>query len=462
VATEVVLPMLGITVERGTIVQWLKSEGDLVEKGGIIFVVETDKVTTEVESPASGILARILVRAGLEVPVLTPVGVITEPGERLPEKYLAAAPAGPVVEPPGKPAVEVDALTSPSPRAAPAQGAYDSPARGLPLRAVPAARRLARERGLDLSALTGTGPEGVITFGDVERAAAQAPPSPAPAAPARASTLARRLAEKEGVGLAGVQGSGVRGRIMEADVTVHLERAAAAGPGLGQVIPLSSVRRTIARKMTESAVTAPHVYFFTEVEMDPLLAFRSELVQETASVYGVRLSINDLLIKAVALNLLQFPILNSRIEGQNIVVNREINVGLAVAQAEGLIVPAVESADRAGLVTIARQRADLVERARTGRLTLPEIERGTFTVSSLAQYEITHFTAILNPPQVGILSVGRTQDKLFLTEGQVEARKVAVLGLSVDHRIIDGALAADFLQHLKAKLEKPFLTFVHL
>jgi pyruvate dehydrogenase E2 component (dihydrolipoamide acetyltransferase) len=456
VATEVVLPMLGITVERGTIVQWLKSEGDSVDKGEIIFVVETDKVATEVESPAGGTLAAILVQAGLEVPVLTPVGVITEPGEELPDKYRAVAPAGET-----RPAAGgVDALTSPTPPAVFDQPAPDPPARDQTVRAVPAARRLAVEKGLNLSTLAGTGPEGVITLGDVERAVTQAPPSPAPPTPALASTLARRLAQKEGVALDGIQGSGIRGRIMEADVAARLEGA--KGPSLGQVIPISSVRRTIARKMSESAFSAPHIYFFTEVEMNPLLDFRSALVQETGEAYGVRLSINDLLIKAVALNLLEFPLLNSRLEEENIVVNQEINVGLAVAQEEGLIVPAVESAHKAGLVTIARQRADLVERARTGQLTMPEIERGTFTVSSLAQYDITHFTAILNPPQVGILSVGRTQDKLFLVDGQVQARKVAVFGLSVDHRIIDGALAADFLQHLKRKLEKPMLTFVHL
>ena len=196
--------------------------------------------------------------------------------------------------------------------------------------------------------------------------------------------------------------------------------------------------------------------------MDPLLEFRATIVPEFEKHFAMRPSVNDFLIKAVALNIADFPMLNAQIKGEEIHIMPEINIGLAVAVEEGLIVPAIPQADRAGLLEIIRQRMDLVERARKGRLTLVEMERGTFTISSLAQYDITHFTAILNPPQSGILSVGKTDEKLVLVDGQVKAKRITRLGLSVDHRIIDGAVAAEFLQNLKEKLERPAFHFLAL
>jgi pyruvate dehydrogenase E2 component (dihydrolipoamide acetyltransferase) len=225
---------------------------------------------------------------------------------------------------------------------------------------------------------------------------------------------------------------------------------------------MSSVRKVIARRMSESAFTAPHIYFFTEVWMEPLMEFREKVVPDFEKHFGVRPSVNDFLIKAVALNILDFPMLNAQVKGDEIRIMPEINVGLAVAVPEGLIVPAIAQADRAGLVDIVRQRTDLVERARKGRLSLAEMERGTFTISSLATYDITHFTAILNPPQSGILSVGKLDEKLAMVDGQVRVKRITRFGLSVDHRIIDGAVAADFLQNLKWKLEKPAFTFLAL
>jgi len=446
VAIEVVLPMLGITVEKGTIVEWMKKEGDPVEKGEIIFVVEVEKATTEVESPASGILAKILIPLGVEVDVLTVVAIITEPGEELPEEYEVAEVAAI-----GAPEEAVTEVTSEVRPAAPAA------IRGE-VKAVPAARALAREQGLSLAAITGTGPEGVIMVKDVNAALAATPKAPE----VKVSTLARKLAKKEGVALTEIQGTGVRGRVMRADVTAYLEKAEPVGPGLGAVIPMSSVRKVIARRMSESAFTAPHIYFFTEVWLDPLLDFRKMVLSDFEKHFNLRPSINDFLIKAVALNILDFPMLNAQLKGEEIHIMPEINMGVAVAVAEGLIVPAVPNADRIGIVEIARQRADLVDRAREGKLTLPEMERGTFTISSLVRYDITHFTAILNPPQSGILSIGKTDEKLVMIEGQVKVRRVAQFGLSVDHRIIDGAVAADFLQNLKWKLERPSFTFMSL
>lgn len=402
-ATEVVVPMLGITVEKGKIVEWLKNEGDSVEKGESIFVLEADKATLEVESPASGILAKILISIGKEVPVLTVVGVILEPGEDLPARYRMQDEGA------GVPAVEAIPLP-----------AGTLPAAGnIPV--IPAARRLAQEKGVDLLSIAGTGPGGVILVRDVEAVlkTGQRPEI-------KVSTLARGLAEKEGVALQEIQGSGFRGRIMRADV----ERAAAQEElpaAMGKVIPMDSMRKVIARRMSESMFTAPHIYFFTEIRMDPLLNFRREIAAEFERSFSLKISVNDFLIKAVALNLVEFPLLNATLKGEEIHILQEVNVGLAVALPNGLIVPAIANADRAGLADIVRQRANLVERARTGKLSMQETERGTFTISSLAQYDITSFTAILNPPQSGILSVAKTCDELLSGKWRREIKKSCCL-----------------------------------
>lgn len=444
-ATEVVIPMLGVTVENGQIVEWLKNEGDTVEKGESIFVVEADKVTTEVESPASGILAKILLPAGEEVPVLTVVAVITETGEALPEKYAA----GVVAEVSSQ--IEASPQSTPEPDVAPSPSEPDL--RGGPVAIMPAARKLALEKGLDISAITATGPDGVILLQDVKAASV--------AQKVNVSALARRLAEKKGVGLETIEGTGVRGRIMRHDVQQSISDARA--PGLGKVITMGSMRQVIARRMSASAFTAPHIYFFTDIHLDPLLDFRREIMADFEKEIGLRVSVNDFLIKAVSLNILDFPILNATVKDQEIYILPEINVCLAVALDDGLIVPALVNTDTAGLVDIIRQRTDLVKRARSGQLTMEELERGTFTISSLAQYDVTHFTAIINPPQSGILSVGKQRDELYLSDdGAVKTRKVATFGLSVDHRIIDGVVAADFLQNLKTKMERPSFTFLNL
>ncbi len=441
-ATEVVIPMLGVTIETGIIVEWMKNEGDPVVKGESLFVVEADKVVTEVESPAAGILAKILLPAGQKVPVLTVVAVITAPGEAVPERYLGGAPAAAAAEP----------APSPSPTAAEPVTAIAAPAARGPMRAVPAARALAREKGLDLGAIKGSGPEGVILHQDV--AAASAAPQVA------VSRLARQAAQEAGLPPEGIPGTGVRGRVMRADVT--RAAAAAAAPRLGKIIPMDRMRRIIARRMAESAFAAPHIHFFTDVRMDALLALRMQILPEFEARLGVRPSVNDFLIKAAALAIRDYPMLNATVKGDEIHILPEINVCLAVALPDGLITPAVADADQCGLGEIVRQRADLVRRARSGALTVAELERGTFTISSLAQYDITHFTAILNPPQSAILSVGKTRDHLYLENGQVRSEQIATLGLSVDHRIIDGSLAAEFLQALKAYLEKPAFTFMHV
>ncbi len=230
----------------------------------------------------------------------------------------------------------------------------------------------------------------------------------------------------------------------------------------GQAVPMSQMRKVIAKRMAQSAFTAPHIYFFTDVKMDKLSQLQEKILPDFEKQFKVRVSINDFFIKAVALTIKEFPLLNAMVKGEEIYIMPDINIGLAIAMEEGLIVPAIPQADQLGLGRLAQMRSDLIERARTGKLKIEEIERGTFTISSLAQFDITFFTAILNPPQSGILSIGKTCDHLALKDGQVILKKIARLGLSVDHRIIDGAVAAAFLQSLKNKLENPTYTFMHL
>jgi pyruvate dehydrogenase E2 component (dihydrolipoamide acetyltransferase) len=335
------------------------------------------------------------------------------------------------------------------------------------IKAVPAARWRARREGVDLSLVKGSGPDGTILLKDIQdfRITKTSIETVTQAKKIHASSLARKLAEKKGISFQSIEGSGTRGRIMMGDVikagemhTVPLKEKGI----FGQTIPMSRMRKVIAKRMVQSAFTAPHIYFFTNVKMDELIQLHDNILTRFEKQFKARISMNDFFIKAVALTIKEFPMLNATVKGEEIYIMPEINIGLAVATEGGLIVPAIPQADQLGLEKISKMRSDLVERARSGKLKLEEIERGTFTISSLAQFDVTFFTAILNPPQSGILTVGKTSDQLFLEKGEVVAQKLASFGLSVDHRIVDGAIAAAFLQSLKNKLENPTFAFIHI
>lgn len=327
--------------------------------------------------------------------------------------------------------------------------------------AVPAARWKAKAQGLDLGKLKGSGPGGVVLLRDLQGAE-----NAVPGDRLRVSPVAKKLAEALGLPLEALSKAGTRERIMLEDVIRAARDMAGAGesPEAPQPqprsMPMDPMRKAIARRMSQSAQTAPHIHLFCDAEMDRLEQVKEELQPFVLEKEGVKLSINDLIIKATALTLRDFPLLNARLEGEQILVAPEINVGLAVAVPQGLIVPAIPKADKLGLGRLARLRAELVERARSGGLRLEELERGTFTISSLARYEILFFTAILNPPQSGLLTVGKTREELSLRDGRLTVRKVARVGLSADHRIVDGAMGAEFLKALKVRLERPagFLT----
>jgi pyruvate dehydrogenase E2 component (dihydrolipoamide acetyltransferase) len=464
-ATEIVMPALGLTVEKGSVLRWLKEEGDPVKKGEPLIEVEADKVTTEVESPATGVLRKILVPEGVEVPILTVIGLIAPEEEDLPQTYTAERSSSTETPVGGAVGPETDVIeraSSEQHRAATQPGIA---------KAVPAARRVAREYGIDLSPIVGSGPGGTILRKDVENhmTLSVVKVSEPRGDTMRATPLARKLAEKEGIDLAGISGTGPQGRIVKMDVVRAADRNADGGLPegkaeglLGKTIPMNRMRQVIARRMAESAFTAPHIYFFADVDMGKVLDLRQEILPEFEAQFKVRISINDFILKAVGLTVRDYPMLNASVEGDRVHIHPDINVGLAVALDEGLIVPAICNTDRCGLGHIALKRLDLVERARAGKLNMEEIERGTFTVSSLAQFDITFFTAILNPPQSGILSIGRVDEKLRLVQGEVSVQRVSVFGLSVDHRIIDGAVAAAFLQALKKRLENPSFAFLQI
>ncbi|TML69608.1 MAG: 2-oxo acid dehydrogenase subunit E2 [Actinobacteria bacterium] len=407
-ATEVKLPRLGQGMESGTIVRWLKGEGEAVQKREPLYELDTDKVTQEVEAEADGVLLKILVAEG-EVDVGTTVAVIGEEGEAFsvadaPEnaKGDGAAAAGAPPQPEPKPEPEPEPASAPTD----AEGGVDAGVARV--KASPLARRMARERGLDLSRLTGTGPDGRIVAEDVEKAAGEP----------GAARVALEPAEVE-------------------------------------VVQLTSIRKTIARRLTE-AWQAPVFQLGVSADMTEVLALRERLVERLGED-DVKPTVNDVLTKLVAVSLTRHTAVNAVFTGDEIQRFPAAHVGMAVAAPAGLVVPVIRDADRRTIQEIARARADLVGRARNGKLTLQDMEEGTFTVSNLGMFGVEQFVAVLNPPQVAILAVGAVKDTPVAVDGGIDVAPVIQLVLTCDHRAIDGADGAQFLQTLVALIEQPGL-----
>ncbi|MBI2877112.1 MAG: 2-oxo acid dehydrogenase subunit E2 [Candidatus Tectomicrobia bacterium] len=397
------MPKLGMTMTEGRVVEWLAPEGARVEKGATVLRIESDKIEYEVEAPASGLLARIYVVPSEEAwSVGSLLAVVLAEGEVLDEEALAAEL--PVLS--GSALPQFAALSSVS-----SQASRPRTSGAERIKVSPAARKLAEEKGVDLSRVTGTGPGGRITREDVLAALENPPMTPSPTLP--------------------------------------------QGPVLGGSIPLSRMRKTIAQRLTASATQVPHIYLFSEIDATGLQALRERLLPGIAEQTGQRLSYNDLLLQAVAQAIQRFPLFHSTLEGETIRIPEEIHIGLAVAVEGGLIVPVVRSVQRKSLEEIVRERADLVQRAQAKRLTPDDLQGGTFTISNLGMYEVDYFTAIINPPQSAILSVGRMAQRPQVVAGQIAVRTMMWLGLSADHRVVDGAQAAEFLQEIKRTLERP-------
>lgn len=424
----VIMPKFEMAQESGKILRWLKREGETVAKGEAILEVETDKVAMEVEAPASGTLIGIRASPGEVVPIGEPIAYILLPGE-----VWSEAPA-------------------PSPLPSPAAP-----------RATPLAERLAQAHGLDLSAVPGTGPGGRVTKADVEAYLARQEVGEAYEGKVKAVPAARRLARELSVDLRKVEGTGPGGRIQSADVL----RAAAGMQRIAEVealprmavrrrVPLTGMRRAIAERMTRSVREAPQFTVSIDVVMDRALGVVEDLSAWAERAVGVRVTLTALLIRACAWALRQHPALNATLEGEEILEWEDVNIGVAVAVPEGLVVPVVPAADRKGLTEIARELEEKAARAREGRLRPEDLQGGTFTISNLGMYGVDRFTAILNPPQAAILAVGRVARRPVVGEGdRVEVRSMATLTLTADHRIVDGAQAARFLEDLRIALERP-------
>ncbi len=401
------MPKLGMDMEEGAIAKWLKAEGDKIEKGEPIAEIETDKSTVEVESPTSGTVLKLLIAEGDEVPCGTPAAAIGEPGMTIP---VAAAPAPKAPEAVSTPAPTAQQPAAPAPR----------PAAAAAAKPVSAA---------------------VVNTGRI-----------------RVSPRARRLAEKNGVDLRCVPGSSFGGRIVEQDVRDFMARPAAAQSVVRvpeeTVTPLAGIRKVVAKRMSQSLSEMAQTNTRMDVDMTNMIAFRSQLNAKYAAD-GVKVSFVDLLIAACSKALLAHPDANASLLSDGIHRRNFVNVGVAVDTERGLVVPVLKDADILSIADISRQNRALIDKARTGALTPDDMSGGTFTISNLGMYEVDSFTAIVNPPETCILAVSRTVDRPVVVNGQIVIRPMMNLCLSYDHRVLDGAPAARFLQEIKHNIENP-------
>jgi pyruvate dehydrogenase E2 component (dihydrolipoamide acetyltransferase) len=450
--TKVVLAKLSPTMEEGTIVKWSKNEGDPVKVGDVLAEIETDKANMEMEALGAGVLRKVLVPAGGKAPVGSLIGVIANPDEDISAMLASAGPAAaapapaptPAAQaapPPPQPAPAAEPQAAPPPPQAPAPAAQapaQAPAAPRPaaaegdggrVKASPLARSMAAQQNIPLSSVPGSGPGGRIIKRDIEAwsAGGPRPPAAAPATPAAPAA----------------------------------PRAAASTPPTpsitpGQELPVSSMRKAIARRLSESMFTAPHFYVTVEIDMDAAVALREQLVQGE----NVKVSFNDLVIKACAKALTRFPMINASWAGEKIVTHGDVHIGVAVAIPDGLITPVVRNADRKAVTEISREVKDLAARAKEKKLKPDEFMGSTFTISNLGMLDVVEFTAIINPPESAILAVGAVRKQPVVADDGIRVGHRMRVTLSSDHRVVDGALAAQFLQDVRRLLENPVSLFV--
>jgi pyruvate dehydrogenase E2 component (dihydrolipoamide acetyltransferase) len=439
-ATNILMPALSPTMTEGTLARWLKKEGEAVKAGDVIAEIETDKATMEVEAVDEGVLGKILVADGTAgVKVNDPIAVLVEEGEDVPA--AAAAPEAPKAAPAAKPEGEsVPAAASPTPPApaAPKRNGHDIAAErhGDRVFASPLARRMAQQAGIDLHALKGSGPNGRIVKADIQATqggrpaarAAESAPGAQPAAGAAAPTP-----------------------------------TPAPRPGLPPITaphttaPLSTMRKVIARRLAEAKQTVPHFYVSTDIDIDPLLKLRADLnaksPKEGAGAF--KLSVNDLLIKAAAVTLRRVPKVNASYTEDAAILYEDVDISVAVSIPDGLITPIIRKADQKGLAAISNEMKDLASRAKNGKLKPEEFQGGGFSISNMGMYGVSTFAAIINPPQAGILAVAAGQQRPVVRDGAVAVATIMTCTLSVDHRIVDGALGAEWLAEFKKIVEDP-------
>ena len=402
-ATMIEMPQMGYDMKEGTVVRWRKKEGDGVTRGEVIAEIETDKATVEMEAYSTGTLSKIVVEEGRTVPVGQLIAVITQPGEPVPPlEELASTAAAPAAPP--QPA----GVASPSPAAPAPAVAKKAPAPTTEVRATPIARRLAKEKGIDLTQVAGTGPGGRITEADVvgHEAAAEKAPTPTPA----------------------------------------------AAPTGGRV-ELTKMRQAIARVTAQSKREAPHFYVTSEIDMTEAMKFRKELNETVQD--GTRVSVNDMVVKAVARALEKFPNVNATFQDDHLVLNSDFNIGIAVALEQGLMVPNIRRCQGRSLTDIAKASSELIQRAQKGTLKVDEYTGSTFSISNLGMFDVDSFAAIILPPNSAVLAVGTVKEEPVVRDGQVTIGQMMKATISVDHRVTDGAEGARFLLGVKGYLEHP-------
>jgi len=448
------MPQLGYDMREGTVVRWVKQEGDEVVANEVIAEIETDKAVVEFKPTTGGVLRRIVAGEGEAVPVGQLIAVIGDADEALPDDL-----AGPAV------VTASEVAPAPEPASAPTPLTAAASAPSGEVRASPIARRLARERGVDLATVTGSGPGGRIVEADV-LAAADAVRAAAAAGRVLASPLARRLARERGIDLAALTGTGPGGRIVEADINA----AAAAAPPVPEPQPepapatapapegaeraeLSRMRQAIASVTSGSKREAPHFYVAVDIDMTAAMALRRDINDELPA--ASRVSVNDLIVKASALAIGKHPKFNSFYRGDHLQMNPSINVGIAIALESGLIVPGIPECENKTLAQIAAASRDLIDRANNGRLQAEEYTGTTYSVSNLGMFDVDSFTAIIFPPHAAILAVGAVKEQPVARDRQLAIAEIMKATLSVDHRVADGAEAAQFLMEIKRLLEKP-------
>ena len=402
-ATRIDMPQLGLTMEKGTILQWLKAEGEKLEKGQPVVLIQTEKVEYEVEAPAAGTLLKVVAKEGEELPVGGLMGILGQPGEDV-SALLAGATAS------GEPSTQRVA-ESREPRAESRAGAV-APGRapGERIKISPVAKKLAQEHGIDIATLTGSGPEGRIVREDIEQAIATKSQEP-------------RAESREGA--------------------------------VPEVIPLAGIRKVIFDRMGQSWREAARVTLFADADMTEVVRLRQAKGAEWERGFGIKPSYSDLIHMAVARALREEPRINCRLDGQGVRIRKEVNLAFAVDLGEGLVTAVIRSADKKSLGDLAKKARDLAERARSGRLAPDDMADGTFTVTNLGGLGVESFTPIINPPQAGILGVGKILEKPVVLGGGIHIRSMMTLSLVFDHRLIDGAPAAKFLAKVKELLEQP-------
>ncbi len=438
---EVKMPKLGQTVEEAMIVQWLKQEGDEVKEGEPLFTVQTDKAEIEFESPAAGTLLKILVEAGIEIPVLTVVALIGDKNEAIPTEYTQGAISGTstqskieeknevkgtkVVEIPSSPTVTVPTMVT-----------------SEEVIASPRAKKLAEKHNVSLQGIQGSGVGGRIMSSDVEMAVKSQ---------VKATPVARKLAEQGGIDLQSVKGTGVHGKIMKEDVektkTSPPKETAPLPtfPTTIQKVPLTPMRKIIAERMGQSMHIAPHYYITVEIDMTNAKTLRGKL--------PFKVSFNDIVLYATVRTLREFPLVNVQWGGDCIIQMPDINLGVAVALPQGLIVPVVKKAQELSLEGLAKKAKELITKAQNNKLLPDDYTGNTFTVSNLGPYGVDHFTAIINQPDSAILAVGQIKDRPVVVEGGIFIRPIMKVTMSCDHRVIDGALGGQFMGRFREILE---------